>query len=165
MVWESNPSGGEIFRTRPDRPSGPVSLLYNGYRVFFQKAKWPWRGVDHPPLSSAEVKERVELYLYFRSGSSWPVLEQTLPLPLYEFSMRFVATLRPETMSLLNCTTCVCRVAITVMRLDISQLCQHKTDRQTVTSSTYHTVARVDCCANIRQTDSYLIDISYCGTC
>jgi hypothetical protein len=26
--------GGEIFRTRPDRPWGPLSLLYNGYRVF-----------------------------------------------------------------------------------------------------------------------------------
>jgi hypothetical protein len=28
---------------------------------------------DYPPLSSAEVKERVELYLYFPSGLSWPV--------------------------------------------------------------------------------------------
>jgi hypothetical protein len=28
------PVGGEIFRTRPDRPGGPPSLLYNGYRVF-----------------------------------------------------------------------------------------------------------------------------------
>ena len=26
--------GGEIFRTCPDRPWGPPSLLYNGYRVF-----------------------------------------------------------------------------------------------------------------------------------
>jgi hypothetical protein len=25
--------GGEIFHTRPDRPGGPPSLLYNGYRV------------------------------------------------------------------------------------------------------------------------------------
>jgi hypothetical protein len=32
------------------------------------------RGPDHPTLSSAEVKERVELYLYFPSGPSWPVL-------------------------------------------------------------------------------------------
>jgi len=29
-----NPGGGEIFRTRPDRPCGPANLLYNGYRVF-----------------------------------------------------------------------------------------------------------------------------------
>ena len=26
--------GGEIFHTCPDRPWGPPSLLYNGYRVF-----------------------------------------------------------------------------------------------------------------------------------
>jgi hypothetical protein len=29
-----NPGGGEIFCTHPDRPWGPPSLLYNGYRVF-----------------------------------------------------------------------------------------------------------------------------------
>jgi hypothetical protein len=27
-----NPGGGEIFRTRPERPGGPLSLLYSGYR-------------------------------------------------------------------------------------------------------------------------------------
>ena len=32
------------------------------------------RGVDHPPPSSAEVKERVEIHLYSPSGSSWPVI-------------------------------------------------------------------------------------------
>jgi len=31
-------------------------------------------GVDHQPLSSAEVKERVELHLYSTSGSLWPVI-------------------------------------------------------------------------------------------
>jgi len=31
----------------------------------------PWSGVDHPPPSSAKVKERVELYLYSTSGPSW----------------------------------------------------------------------------------------------
>jgi hypothetical protein len=30
----------------------------------FPGIKRPGRGVDHPPPSSAEVKERVELYLY-----------------------------------------------------------------------------------------------------
>jgi hypothetical protein len=32
------------------------------------------RGVDHPPPTSAEVTERVKLYLYSPYGSSWPVL-------------------------------------------------------------------------------------------
>jgi hypothetical protein len=76
----SNPGGGEIFRTRPDRPWGPPSLLYNGYRVSFPGVKLPGRGVDHPPSSSARVKERVELYLCSPSGPSWPVLGRTLPL-------------------------------------------------------------------------------------
>ena len=35
------------------------------------------RGVDHPALSRAEVKERVELYLYSPFGTSWPVLGVT----------------------------------------------------------------------------------------
>jgi len=36
--------------------------------------KRPGCGVDHPHPTSAEVKERVELYLYSPSGSSWPVV-------------------------------------------------------------------------------------------
>ena len=39
----------------------------------FPGVKRPESGVDHPPLSSAEVKERVELYLYSPFGPSWPV--------------------------------------------------------------------------------------------
>ena len=77
-----NPSGGEIFRTSPDRPWGPPSLLYNGYWVSFLRVKRLGCGIDHPPPSSAKVKERVELYLSSPSGPSWPVLGWTLPLPL-----------------------------------------------------------------------------------
>jgi hypothetical protein len=40
----------------------------------FPELKRPGRGVDHPFSSSAEVKERVELYLYSLSGPSWPVI-------------------------------------------------------------------------------------------
>ena len=40
----------------------------------FPAVKRPGRGVDHPPQSSAEVKERVELHLYSTSGPSWPVI-------------------------------------------------------------------------------------------
>jgi hypothetical protein len=43
-----------------------------------QWIKRPGRGVDHPPSSSAEVKERVELYLYSPFGPSWPVIGWTL---------------------------------------------------------------------------------------
>ena len=40
----SNPGGGEIFRTRPDGPRNPPSVLYNGYRVIpGDKAAGVWR--------------------------------------------------------------------------------------------------------------------------
>jgi hypothetical protein len=80
-VRGSNPGGGEILRTCPDRPWGPPSLIYNGYRVFQgSKAAGAWHWPTSP--SSAEVKERVELYLYKTSEPSWPVLERTITLPL-----------------------------------------------------------------------------------
>jgi hypothetical protein len=50
-------------------------LVHNGYLFSFPRVKRPVRFVDYPPPSSAEVKERVELYLYSPSGPSWPVLE------------------------------------------------------------------------------------------
>jgi len=54
------PVGCEIFRTHPDRPWGPPSLLNRGYRVF-PGVKLPGLGLDHPPPSSAKVKEKVKL--------------------------------------------------------------------------------------------------------
>ena len=45
----------------------------------FPGVKRPGRGIDHPPQSRAELKERVELYLYSLSGRSWSVLGWTLP--------------------------------------------------------------------------------------
>jgi hypothetical protein len=45
--------------------------------VSFRGVKRPGRGVNHPYSSRAEVKERVELYLYSLSGPSWPVLGRT----------------------------------------------------------------------------------------
>ena len=73
-IRRSNPGRCEIFRTRPDLPWGPPSLLYNGYQVFpGGKAAETWRW---PP--SVEVKERIELCLYSPSEPSWPVLGWTL---------------------------------------------------------------------------------------
>jgi hypothetical protein len=56
-VRGSNHGGGEIFRTRPDLPWLPPSLLYNGYRVSRRKAGGVWRCPSSP--SSTEVKKRV----------------------------------------------------------------------------------------------------------
>ena len=81
-AWQSGIESrcGEIFRTRPDRFWGTPSPLCNGYRVSFPGAAGAWRSSSTP---IAEVKERVQLHLPPpRSGHSWPVIGQTLPLPL-----------------------------------------------------------------------------------
>ena len=44
--------------------------------------KRPGRGLDYPPQTKAEVKERVELYIYSHSGPSWTVMGRNLPLLL-----------------------------------------------------------------------------------
>jgi hypothetical protein len=81
------PVGGEIFRTCPDRPLGPTSLLYNGYRVFPGGKERPGRDADPSLSSSAVGHERVELYLYSPYGpyglyrTSVPVQGCTLHLP------------------------------------------------------------------------------------
>ena len=47
--------GGEIFHTCPDRPWGPPSLLYNGYRVFPGGKERPGRDADPSPHYSAVI--------------------------------------------------------------------------------------------------------------
>jgi hypothetical protein len=49
-----------------------------GTGSFFPGLKRSGRGVNHPPPSKVEVKERVDLYLYSPYGSSWSVLGRTL---------------------------------------------------------------------------------------
>jgi hypothetical protein len=73
MIRWSNPGGGEIFHTRPELPWCPPCSLYSEYWILSRSktvevCRWP------PTPSSAEVKERVDAYLYSRSGTSWTVL-------------------------------------------------------------------------------------------
>ena len=59
-VRGSNPVGGEIFRTVQTGPeTHPASCTMGTGSLL--GVKRPGRGVDHPPPSSAEVKDRVEL--------------------------------------------------------------------------------------------------------
>ena len=48
---------GARFSARPDRPWGPPSLLYNGYRVFPGGKVRPRRDADPSPTSSVVVKK------------------------------------------------------------------------------------------------------------
>jgi hypothetical protein len=68
-VRGSIPGVSEFFCTCP---SHPVSYaMFTG--SLSRGARRQRRDFDHPPPSSAEVKERVELYFYSPSGPSWPV--------------------------------------------------------------------------------------------
>jgi hypothetical protein len=74
---------GPVIETRwGARFSAPVQtspwahpVSYTTGTGSFPKVKRPGCGVYHPPPSSAEVKERVELYHYSPSGPSGPVPE------------------------------------------------------------------------------------------
>jgi len=64
-VRGSKPGRGEIF-PHPFRPtSGAHPASYK-----MGNGSFPGRGVDHPPSSSAEVMERVQLYVCSTSGPS-----------------------------------------------------------------------------------------------
>ena len=57
MVWRFIPGGGEIFCTDQPRVS---ELLHSAYWIF-PGVKHLLRAIDHPPQSTAEVKEKAEL--------------------------------------------------------------------------------------------------------
>jgi hypothetical protein len=66
------------FPCRPDWSWGPSNLPHSNKWVSIRGVKRPRRGVNYPPTSRAEVKERVELYIYFPSGPSWHAVEGNL---------------------------------------------------------------------------------------
>jgi hypothetical protein len=75
---------GEIFRTRPDRPCGPPSLLYNGYRVFRgSKAAGVGCGADHPPLLAPRL----------RMSRAIPLLPSRLFVACYRVTFTFTFSL------------------------------------------------------------------------
>jgi hypothetical protein len=87
-VWHSLRAGrsgdrksrwDEIFRTRPNRPWGPPSLLYNGYRVSFPGVKRTGRRVEHPPHLVPRLKTECS-HTSTPPGPSWSVLRWTVPL-------------------------------------------------------------------------------------
>ena len=79
----SNPGGGARFSAPVQTGPGAHPTSYTMSTWSFSELKRPGRGVDHPPPLSVEVKERVEIYFYSASGSSWPVTGRPLPFTLY----------------------------------------------------------------------------------
>ena len=64
------PRWGARFFAPVQTGPGTHQASYTMGNGFFPGVKRPGRGVDHPPSSSVEVKEQVELYLYSTSGPS-----------------------------------------------------------------------------------------------
>jgi hypothetical protein len=72
--------------SHPSRPiSGSTQPHIKSVPGLLSADKAVGPGVYHPLLSSAEVKERVELYLYSPTGPSWPVLGSPVPFILSYF--------------------------------------------------------------------------------
>ena len=65
---------GARFSTTVQTRPGVHPASYTMGTGSFLGIKRPEYGVEHPLPSSAEIKERVELYLYSLSGPSWPIL-------------------------------------------------------------------------------------------
>jgi len=66
--WEAR------FSAPAQTSSGTHPASYTVGTGTFPRVKRSGRGVDHPLPNSAEVKERLELYLYSPSGPSWAVV-------------------------------------------------------------------------------------------
>ena len=84
--WNSDGGGwGPRFslpvQTCPEAHSASCTI---GTGCLSRWIKRPGLGVNHPPPSSTDVKERVEFYLYSPSGPSWPVTERDLLLPNHD---------------------------------------------------------------------------------
>ena len=65
---------GARFSAAVQTGPGAHTASYSMDTGSFPGVKRPGRVVDHPPPSSAEVEERVELYLYSRPEPSWAVV-------------------------------------------------------------------------------------------
>ena len=79
--WPGNRIPVQSRFTAPVEKStlAPTQCRIQWVPASFPGFKWPGRGVNHPPPSSAEVNERVDMCLCSPSGSLWPVLGWTVP--------------------------------------------------------------------------------------
>jgi hypothetical protein len=105
-VRGSNPIGGEIFRTRPDRPWGQPSLLYNGYRVFPGGKTagawcWPPTPFKAPRPSMGIAIPLLPLWalsgLLFVWPLPYPIFQGTIPSAEYEHATPLYRSFKDRT--------------------------------------------------------------------
>ena len=88
----------ETFQTGPGTHPASYTMDFGS----FPGLKWPWFDVDHTYPSVAEVKGRVELYLYSLSGLSWRVIVWTIhstlhfPVPRMWYHLKPVCSKRED---------------------------------------------------------------------
>jgi hypothetical protein len=85
----SNPGGEEIFIPSPTGPEvhPPSCTMDTGSLLGVQQLK---HDINHAPTSSAEVKERVEVYLYSPTGLPWPLIRRNLLMPIFKRDPRCI---------------------------------------------------------------------------
>jgi len=100
-VRRTNIGRGDISALVQTGP-GPHTTSYTVGIGSFPGVKRSGRGFDHPPPYSAEVNERVELYVCSPSGVSWPVLgwNLTLLLPSHALITDLDCTCTPSILTL-----------------------------------------------------------------
>ena len=83
-------SSRQLSNQIPSSPQGRIAIQIRSLQLYHVQAgvKQPGCGVDHSPPYSAEVNERVELYLYSPSGSLWPVLKVNFTFTLIKNTER-----------------------------------------------------------------------------
>ena len=74
--WDLTPVGKRFSALVQTSPGAHPTSYIMGIGSF-PGVKQPGRGLDQRTSSSAEFKERVELYLYSPPGPSWPLLGST----------------------------------------------------------------------------------------
>jgi len=111
----SNPGGGEIFCTCPDRPWGPPSLLYNGTASFpGVKSGRDVTLTPHPLLAPWSRKSRtiplLPLWAYGLYRASVPVQGCTLPFYLLYLKSKSLIICSPLFIS----PCCACDTPVSV---------------------------------------------------
>jgi hypothetical protein len=97
-VRRSNPGGVRDF-PNPSRPAlWPTQPPVQWELGHFPVVKRLGDGVNRPPIRSAEVKERVQLYVYFPLQPSWQVTRWT---STFIFRLKYAGSARLS--SLLEC--------------------------------------------------------------